>query len=481
MSTNGRSSIVSNFSTLRQALAELQRADNVLPSQAIAPEDVYTVPEHRAALDPDRALVVGNRGMGKSFWAHALAQESTRSNAAKVLRFNELSQTHVHIGFNAGDNGQFAPSAEVIAQANAENPEMIWRAVMVRIAASFTKDKIPSRFADLVGWVTVDAERAASMMSRADGALTKSGEKLLVVFDALDRLGDTWQTVQDLTRGLLKHALRMNSYRSIRIKMFMRVDQFADRSLFNFPDASKLRNNRVDLFWPDTDLYGLLLMRLNGSPAKQSLHHLLPDSQALHEAFESPDLQKRIIDVIAGEFMGSDAKRGRVYTWLPLHLADAFMHTSPRTFLTAWREAARHVPPPSDRAVDHLGIAEGVRKASEDRLTELTEDYWWIGEALEPLRGELVPMPLEDLKALWRDRKTARSIIRTSKTRQKLAPVQLETSSHPDHESALVSALQAIGVLELRSNQKINVPDIFRIEAQIKRKGGVKPPRRTGT
>lgn len=469
-----------DFVALRQALADLPRADNLSPNEPIAPADVYTVPEHRAALDPDRMLVVGNRGMGKSFWAHALAQEATRENAAKVLGFRELARTSVHIGFNAGE-GVFAPSVEVIAQAKAKNPELIWRAVLVRIAASLTNEKLPKRFADLVEWVTADAERSASVMTRADTTLVASNQKLLVVFDALDRLGDTWQTVQDLTRGLLKQTLKMNSYRAIRMKLFMRSDQFSDRSLFNFPDASKVQNSRVDLYWRDVDLYGLLLMRLGRSDASPTLDRMIPTKQALREAFEQPDRQKQLVDTIAGEFMGSDAKRGRVYTWLPLHLADALMHTSPRTFLTVWREAARHIPAPKDRAVDHLGIAEGVRKASEDRLHELKEDYWWITSALEPLRGQLVPMPLDELKDLWRQQGTAKSIMRESTATKRLAPVQLVATDPRDLEAALVSALQAIGVLEIRSNQKINVPDIFRIEAQIKRKGGVKPPRRTGS
>lgn len=467
----------SEFEVLRKAISELPRADNLSPNQPIDPADVYTVAEHRAALDPDRALVVGNRGMGKSFWAHALAQEATRANAAKALAFHELARTTVRIGFNAAEESKFAPSAEVIAQAQGRNPEMVWRAVLVRIAASLTNDRIPKKFVELVEWVAADAERAATVMSRADASLIAAGQKLLVVFDALDRLGDTWQTVQELTRGLLKQTLKMNSYRAIRIKLFMRIDQFADRSLFSFPDASKLQNNRVDLFWRDVDLYGLLLMRLSRSSAAKAFERLLP-SKLLREAFEQPERQKPIVDTLAGEFMGSDAKRGRVYTWLPLHLADAFMHTSPRTFLTVWREAARHTPTPVGKAVDHLGIAEGVRKASEDRLHELKEDYWWITAALAPLRDELVPMPLDELKQIWRQQGTAKSIMRESSLTKRLAPVQLVATDPRDLEAALVSALQAIGVLEIRSNQKINVPDIFRIEAQIKRKGGVKPPRR---
>jgi hypothetical protein len=36
-----------------------------------------------------------------------------------------------------------------------------------------------------------------------------------------------------------------------------------------------------------------------------------------------------------------------------------------------------------------------------------------------------------------------------------------------------------IAVMEERTNGKINVPDIFRVEAEILRKGGVAVPRRS--
>ncbi len=44
--------------------------------------------------------------------------------------------------------------------------------------------------------------------------------------------------------------------------------------------------------------------------------------------------------------------------------------------------------------------------------------------------------------------------------------------------SALLGAMRDVGVMEERSNGKVNVPDIFRVEAQILRKGGVAVPRR---
>jgi hypothetical protein len=43
---------------------------------------------------------------------------------------------------------------------------------------------------------------------------------------------------------------------------------------------------------------------------------------------------------------------------------------------------------------------------------------------------------------------------------------------------ALLEAMKAVAVMDERSNGKINVPDIYRVEAGILRKGGVAVPRR---
>ncbi|WP_437528561.1 hypothetical protein WME79_45865 [Sorangium sp. So ce726] len=476
-----------DFNSIRQGLAELPRADNHAPGQPVDPGLVYVVSGHRSALDPERTLVVGNRGMGKSFWAHALAQKEIREEAAQRFRQPDLYRTSVEIGFNASEQtGRVAPSLDIIRQMARDHrdSESVWRAVIARAAVGFTDHELPTSFIDLVSWVEADAERYGHLVTAADARLAATGRKLLVVFDALDRLGKDWSMTRELTRGLLRRALAARSFRAIRLKLFMRLDQFSDQALFDFPDASKIRNTRVDLDWTTSDLYGLLFNRLSRSPhSGEAFSRLVERLKATAPVGLLPaDVeQKQIVDSIAGEFMGADKKRGFVFTWLPNHLSDARGQTSPRTFLTAWREAAHHGAPPAGRAVDHLGLLEGVRKASEDRLTELGEEYRWVRTVLEPLRGQMVPMEQEFLESLWRKRGTAQTLLtQPATTALGLAPVQLaDPGVNP--EKALVDALQTIGVLEIRSSGKINVPDIFRVEAGIKRKGGVKPPRRTGS
>jgi hypothetical protein len=469
-----------DFAAIREGLRALPRTDNVLPGQVISPAEIVVVGEHRAALDVDRALVVGNRGMGKSFWAHALASPDARARVATDLRMPDLRTTDVRIGFNASERDA-APSPAVLGEALARygDADIVWRAGLIRAVLPGARS-IPPSFFELIQWVRDDVERAERLLGEADDAIAASGRRLLVVFDALDRLGSDWRTTRALTRALLRRALAVRSYRAIRLKLFMRTDQFSDASLFDFPDGSKIKNTRVDLRWSSGDLYTLLFERLSRSSEASAPFEALRARVVAWRLLGrevGPEGAKAIVDAIAGEFMGADRKRGRVFTWLPQHLADAYGDTSPRTFLTAWREAARSEgAPPAGRAVDHLGLLEGVRKASADRMQELREDYFWIDAALAPLRGQMVPMDRATLEALWRADDTAARILQQSRVEVGLPPVQLDEAADP--AAALLAALRSIGVMESRTTGKIDVPDIFRVEAEIKRKGGVKPPRR---
>jgi hypothetical protein len=201
-------------------------------------------------------------------------------------------------------------------------------------------------------------------------------------------------------------------------------------------------------------------------------HSALPIGVRLDAA---PQKQELLINAIAGEFMGSSSKRGRVYTWMPLHLSDAANNCSPRTFLTAWKTAAEHVPAPQGQAVDHLGLSEGVRRASNARLVELGEDYPWISLALAPLRRQFVPIERSLLFELWEEKSVIKQILDKSSGQGWLAPIGVIIDHSPE---ALLQTMASIAVMEVRANGKINVPDIFRVEAEILRKGGVAVPRK---
>jgi hypothetical protein len=194
-----------------------------------------------------------------------------------------------------------------------------------------------------------------------------------------------------------------------------------------------------------------------------------------NELLGSVSVQEEVFYKIADEFMGAGAKRGRTYTWIYDHLADAFGETSPRSFITAVQRAASHRPAPIDTVIDHNGIRAGVQDASLVRVRQLKEDYDWIDAVLKALHGLEVPCDPVLLKKRWLERGTVKQMRAASIESSRLLPLELEKPlSGP--EDALLNALRNIGVLEFRAADRINMPDIFRVEAGIKRRGGVRPP-----
>lgn len=475
------------FEVIRSAMASFELSPKVEPNEVIDLDRAFFPDGHRGVLDLKRQLVVGNRGMGKSFWTHALLNAKLRDRVASVYRVPTLARTDVVIGFNGSERiGTVAPTIEQVSSAfkSDHDPELIWRAVLLRAARSLkAKEQLPT-FDETIVELESSPKIYAQTLTDADDELTHENKFLIVVFDALDRLAKDWDSIRQLTKALLIRALGLQSFRAIRAKIFMRVDQFADIELFKFPDSSKIRNDHVNLAWHPSELYGLLLFELlrqgnaggeiEAIAEKSNTRLALPKDGRLDTT--SLDKQAELVSAIAGEFMGGHKKRGRVYSWVPLHLSDAANNCSPRTFLTAWKFAAEHIPPPQDRVVDHLGLIDGVRHASSTRFAELREDYPWIGTVLEPLRRQFVPIPREELFALWERFRVVQEILMKSREHQWLAPIGIIDDNSP---TALLQTMSSIAVMEQRANRKINVPDIFRVEASILRKGGVAVPRRT--
>lgn len=476
---------------IREGLASLPLDVSHNASRPPVPAEVYTPRGHEGALDPDRALVVGNRGVGKSFWSGALIDPGTRSILNLAYPKLKLGSVDAVLGFSGDDSTLgAAPSAKVLKSlmTSGAAPETIWRAVYMK-ALSPTWASLDFKAA--VARIESDPESYEREMLDVDSQLRKSKRKKVLVFDALDRLGDNWQSVRDLTRGLLRLALSLRSYHSIRAKIFIRPDQGDDKQIFDFPDASKLRAERVELKWSTQDLYGLMYSRLaNASVSKQAFEDLASAHKVdlriasglsvLPENLKADaDLQAKIFSVVAGEFMGSNHRRGRTYAWLPNHLGDAHGQTAPRTFLTALKIAADrdiHDPQLARRqAIDHYGIKEGVQNASQVRLDQLAEDHVWIQSVLDCLSGMEVPCPAEAITDRWATNSIVKKIKKDVDAGRILGPLEMQRAGG-NNEKAILEALTRIGVIEQRSSGKINVPDIFRVAASMKRRGGIKPP-----
>lgn len=478
---------------LRAVRSDLAAIPHDVSHSAVKPPDIRTIyapDSHKAALDSDRVLVVGGRGSGKSFWAAALADPTARAELAQFYPSLNLDRFDVKLGFTGEDLQAAVPSPSLVRQQldRGASAETIWRSVLLMALRSHFTQRLPDTYAELIPFVASNIEIAETALREADTKLTQDRRVLILVFDALDRLDDNWGRVRQLLKDLLRLGQQVRAYKSIRLKVFLRPDQAEDNASFSFADASKLKAQRVELSWSVTDLYGVAFTYLGNTPAANQGFRRIAESKrytfkqsaqgvwrAEGDWLHRTDSQRALFNIIAGEFMGSDRRRGRTYSWLPTHLADANGQASPRVFLTALQRAAEHDPIPVSRAIDHLGLREGVRFASQVRLNQLEEDYPWVRAALAALHGKEVPCDRNVFLRAWSASGAIKTVRAAAKSSGRLPPVELEASGQSEEEH-LLEALARLGVVEARSGSRVNVPDIYRVEARLKRRGGVKPP-----
>lgn len=483
---------------LREELSKLPAGAAWPAGKTPGPDEIFTPPRQKNVLDLARSLVVGNRGVGKTFWSHALSSQTGREVAAHAYGLNRLEQLDAVFGFRGTLADETAPSSTVIGDALAKvrDPLIVWQSILLRAFGKAAIADLPSDLTELSLWFSQNPETGEKRIRSADEGRHQLGRPLLVLFDALDTLASNWAEIRSRTEGLLRLAVLAKGLRSTYVKIFMRPDQFADASLFRFPDASKLRAERVDLQWSFTDLYALMFFHLARSAAARSALNsyetavkiISDDTGKLTPFAWSETTQRVIFSNLAGAWMGRDKKRGATYSWLVQHLADARGETTPRGFLTALRVAAQHRPDRAELAIDYRGIQQGVAEASDNRVDDLLQDYWWIDYVKDPLAGMETPLDRDLLFRVWKESRTAATIQAAGKKRG-LVPVYLSLRTSVDQlppelatrlasdEAALLETLRLIGVAEIRTNGKVNFPDIFRVAFKMKRRGGV-PPRK---
>jgi hypothetical protein len=476
---------LSDITSIRAVLAGLDPKSAASAAQPMAITELYAPPAHSRALRFETPLVVGNRGAGKSVWSGVLADTQTRVELAAQYKTLGLDRMVVALGFHedAGKVEGVAPSSAVLSSllTKSVDAETIWTAVLLRAIGPTIGLNLPTALKEIVAWITDDPERSEAALRTADKRFGENNNKFLLVFDALDRLANNWEIIRPLTQGILRLALSMFGFKNMRAKVFLRTDQERDEALFNFPDASKLRALTVRLAWHASELYGLLLSTLDRDETSRPAFERCI-REALGRKRSPVDLvdetqQRAIFSLIAGEFMGADRRRGRTYTWMVDHLADAFHETTPRSFLIALQRAASTRTKPERTVIDYYGIREGVQAASAIRVDQLLEDYPWIKIVLEVLAGLEVPCKPEAFLRRWQSEGTVIRVNEVTARSGRPGPIGLEgATTHVQGESVLLDALKSIGVVEERSADRINMPDLFRVAAKIKRRGGVRPP-----
>ncbi|ANB78119.1 hypothetical protein AYM40_37775 (plasmid) [Paraburkholderia phytofirmans OLGA172] len=488
---------VCRFSALdiRWALSRIEETSQ--ESLTPPPRNTLYMPSgHAKALSVNSSIVVGLRGTGKSYWTAVLNSPEHRAFVARAGRLPELQRTEVAVGFALDPSSQDFPSVETLARLNKRGIDAsdVWHTIVLVHAIKTTNRPSLKNgdWTDAIIWFSENRDAALVMLAECDREIAASGRYLMILFDALDRIGRGWTEVRHYLRSLLKFCLECRSRRAIRLKIFLRPDMEEDEDVWNFVDSSKLRANKVELVWKPSDLFALVVLHLAndsscGSEFRSEITKKVKVEWPYEEEEESYQLPRAltleqpgraVVEGITGEWVGTSAKRGYVYTWVPTHLADAKGRLSPRSFLLAFRAAAEWTDehePDATNALHFKGIQQGVAKASEIRVAEIAEDYPWVKPLLEAARGLTVPCQILELTGMWK--KTKMDQFRAA-IGEKLPPRRYGTDPlRKGTVGALIEDLVELAILYRTEDDRLNMPDIFRVGFGIRRMGGVRPPR----
>lgn len=491
----------------REALKQALPPETSLHGGTPDPRFVHLPSSHVKALHPDAMLVVGMRGAGKTFWWAALQNPRHRRLLEKLAPRAILSESvEVTAGFGERPNPDAYPSRDVLGTLleGGTDPRQIWRTV---VAYHLAGDAHPVRAANLwqkrVRYVVENQEDVDRLLTESDNTFQTSDSWRLIVFDALDRSATDWKQMHALIRGLLQTALDLRPYRRLRLKCFLRTDQLVENAVADFPDASKVLASRVDLGWPAHELYGLLWQHLGNAPQKAGSDFrdeterlvgiawtslsLAKDGAEESRVWRPPSVlvndqekQRSIFHAITGPWMGRDRRRGFPYTWIPSHLADAQGRASPRSFVAALREAvgdSEQRYPQHEWPLHYESIKRGVQDASRIRVQELQEDYPWVQTIMEPLRGIVVPCGFEEVEASWKNA----GVIEGLRKKVEKEEVRLPPEHIDQGPKGVRLDLEALGIFLGLRDGRVNVPDVFRVDYGLGRRGGVPPIGRGGS
>ncbi len=428
------------------------------------PRHLYVSPDLRKALDPQRPLVIGDRGTGKTFLWSALASP----RGPKLLTRLFGSEYEVRAAFGAVDaNGFQRPGQDTVQllfqQADART---VWKTFL--LAAALDQPLEGKTWSERVRWVQQHPEASDLLLTEQDRHLQETQRQRLIVFDAIDRDPPDWAELVAWHRALLSILLDVQRLRALRVKVFARRDVVEAPEVGTFPDASKLRAKEITLRWTQKELYTLLWRYLAPSElfrrmasAGWTIPVEIPEELKNEEA-----AQRHLWHQLAGPYMGKTPQRGDTYRWLFNRLADAYGQVSPRSFLTAVRVAAEKTPPSSATAIHFSALHEGVKEAARTRALEIAEDFPWMYQALGALQETLVPCEREVIISAWRGANLEAAIDSAQGRKQRGSGKGLDE---------LLDESINLHIFDLLYDGRVNVPDVFRLGFGMRRMGGVRP------
>ena len=164
----------------RDALAKLPGGTS--RGAAPAPEHVYLPRSHLKAMEPDRVVVTGMPGAGKTFWWNALQDSDIRGLIGQADERPPLDEhTEVRAGFGVGPAPDEHPDQNTLRGLMTSDfePRVVWRAIQAWHIARGERPQHPLRQQDSwemrVKYVADHPEAIERLFRERDAELDSKG------------------------------------------------------------------------------------------------------------------------------------------------------------------------------------------------------------------------------------------------------------------------------------------------------------------
>src|SRR5258708_32634806 len=111
-----------DFLQIRRTWADLPAGAAASTSETPTLDLIFTPSSHVAAIDPERTLVIGNRGVGKTFWSNVLADTDARSLISRSYSRLKLDRVEAAFGYKGAVGDETAPPRDALGPAFATVP-----------------------------------------------------------------------------------------------------------------------------------------------------------------------------------------------------------------------------------------------------------------------------------------------------------------------------------------------------------------------
>jgi hypothetical protein len=463
-------------------------------AEQMPPASIFPVPEHIRALEPEVALIVGDRGAGKTQLKQALVDDRVRRallDFAPNVHGPAGSATWLD-GWPLGTSGPDGVGWRTVAGGDATDGRDLWMGLLVRAAASsglLENSKLApvltppgANAAEILAGYRKVATEVTSELDSLDAKLNITDSWIFVAYDELDVLApQDWNGMRFALRGLVSFwASYARRWRRLRPKVFLRSDFYKHHRDVAGADVAKLGANRVELVWSDKNLYGALLKHImnkrdpdnSGKMAPLALHlqktveckddAVLGRIPQLEKATDAKPFVERIVD----RYMGANRQKGLAFRWILDHLRDGNGRVLPRSLMWLVEHAASEELDRPKAAGAHLlhhtSIRRALDKVSAEHVTQaMTHELRW----LRGLKERLHP----DREVPWTRRELLK-LLSNDFANQWSAEGHRPPGNDPEE---LLTSLLELGVVRARPKDDFDVPDLYLHGLELIRRGGV--------